>query len=73
MSSFIFKFAVTTHSHHKSCSSVTQDILQTSIILLSFFTQGYKTNLKFFASEAFQNAKVSLKHEEEKCLLVMLS
>lgn len=73
MSSFIFKFAVTTHSQHESCSSVTQDILQTSIMLLSFLTQGYKTNLKFFASEAFQNAKVSLKHEEEKYILFSLS
>lgn len=73
MSSFIFKVAVTTHSHHNSCSSLNQDILQTSIMLLSFLTQGYKTNLKFLASETFQNAKVSLKHKEEKCILFMLS
>lgn len=73
MSSFIFKVAVTTHSHHNSCSSVNRDILQTSIMLLSFLTQGYKTNLKFLASETFQNAKVSLKHKEEKCILFMLS
>jgi len=73
MSSFIFKVAVTTHSHHYSCSSVNQDVLQTPVTLLSFLTQGYKTNLMSLASETFQNAKVSLKHEEEKCILFMVS
>lgn len=63
MSSFIFKVAVTTHSHCSSRGSANRDVLQTSITPLAFLTQGYKTKFKFLASE---NAKGSLKHEEEK-------